>query len=224
MQSSPFDDCDQSDTDGSSEDEATKYYCVRFTPHDKFISQDVINWLTDNSDIVQYVLATETTPKLHYHLVIGSEEDPKDIRQNCQSFIRQYWLQPGTNKCPKGFGSSQWNFQACKDLKAAIAYCSKYKDYIFEGFDPEFIEECSHLSYIAPKNRDFKQDYRALMLLFHETDMTKEEFATQYMFLQSKYERIVNPAHAVGYALSALARRNPEEFRTYTLQRLKSLF
>jgi len=215
---------DQSDSDDESE--LCKYYCVRYTAHDKFTKEDLISWLKSNEDFCCWVIGLETdTDKLHYHIVLGSYEDPKDVRLSCQTFIRQFWLQPDKVKatCVKGFGAAQWNFQGIKAFADALSYAVKWKDVTYDGFTDEQIEEAKHNSYIAPKNKDFKKEYRALLTLFHETEMTVEQFALNYVTLQGKYERIINYTHAVGYALSALSRRSPDEFTKFSNSKINSL-
>lgn len=195
-----------------SDDGLLSTYVIRITPHDKFTFEQVAQIFKDEPLLTKYVLSKETVPREHYHAVIqcdiSVEED--DIRGFVKSIIIPYWEDPVSHKLPRGFGNKQYNLQISQDVDKAVSYAVKQGDYVFEGFEEHYILSRKTESFDKKKTSNFKSEYRDLCQQFQESTMDLREFMVQYVLLKSKYDQMVNIAHAYGYAISQQIKREKD--------------
>lgn len=206
-------DCDSSDSDSTIDllDDNINYYVARITSCEKFTFEQLKNQMSAEYQICRYVIGKETVPQEHYHLVLGVDDTMKeiDVRDIIKAFLIPLWQNEG--KLPKGFGNKQYNLQVCEDLDKAVSYAVKCKDYVFEGFDEEYIKARQSESFEKKKVSNFKTEYAELCKEFQETQMDLREFMIKYCLLKSKYGQQVRAQDAYGYAMSNWIQRDPEK-------------
>lgn len=186
-------------------------YVLRVTPHDKFTFQQLEEFINAEHDIFRYVIGRETNPREHFHLVVSVDEQitEQQVRDIIKAFIVPYWAVDG--KLPKGFGNKQYNLQVTETLDQAVSYAVKYQEYVFEGFDGEYIEQRVKASFKKPEKASFTTELRSLRQTFMDTDQDIREFMIAYAQLKAKFDQQVIMAHIYGYANSILIKRNPAE-------------
>nr|QKN88906.1 MAG: replication-associated protein [Cressdnaviricota sp.] len=207
----PNQELERSDSDDSSVyvDEDTDYnYVIRLTPQGKYEVQDVERWLRSQTRFSSWVLATETLPRKHYHLVVSVsnfDEDAFDIKPLVREFLFTYW--PIRER---GWGNAQYNCQLTQDLTQAITYAVKEKTFIYEGYAPEFIEECSKNSFTKNSTKTFTIEFNELKTQFLTEDMEPKTFMVKFIQLKAKYSQMVNVSHAYQYMLSLQVQKDPQ--------------
>lgn len=194
------------------------YYLIRFTPCDKYTYEQLREFLSNHDSFCNYVVAQELTPQVHYHVVVGIDNSisEEDLKGEVSFFCRQFWADPVTGKCPRGFGNKQFNVQKCEDKDKSVSYTLKDKnEYYFEGFPEQYIQDCIKNSFQKKKPNNFKVEYQQLVTEFQESTMDEREFMVKYVQLKATYGQQVRLSDAYGYALSNLIKRQPykaEEF------------
>lgn len=209
----PNRDGDLSDSDSLSTGSLNlDYYCVRVTSHDKFSFDELKAFIADEPQIARYVIGRETVPQEHFHLVLGVDVSVQiqDVKDIIRAFLVPLW-QEDSGKLPKGFGNKQYNCQLSEDKDKAVSYAVKLKEYVYEGFDDDYIQSRVSASFEKKKPSNFKAEYLELCKQFQESDMDIKEFMVKYSVLKSKYGQQVRMHDAYGYALSNLIKRDPGE-------------
>jgi len=181
-------------------------YVIRLTPLEKYTVQDFIAWLEGNINTEKYVIAVETDPQVHLHVVL--ETDDPDFRTTLrQSFLYTYW--PDGQR-PRGWGNKQYNLQESEDVDLAISYALKMKgDSFVKGYTAEYIEERKKASFPKNKRLDFKTELLNLRNNFLESDMTTHQFMISLCQLKARYDQQVNMHHIYNFALSIEIKRDP---------------
>lgn len=193
---------------------------VRVTPYDAFTADELWSWLENDSGLEKCLLATEHSSKnvLHYHIVASTHElNPRAI---FEQMVSSFWP-PGTRS--RGFGNKQWNFVVAESPDLGMSYAIKHGEYVFYGYTQEYIDRCKEDSFVKPERKGFNQDFDKLRKDFKESQMTLEEFMTQFVILKSGYGQMVNLTHAYQYALSAVIDRNPDEAADYVRSYVRKL-
>lgn len=195
------------------EDEFRNTYVVRFTPLGKYTFEQVVQWLKDYFQF--WIIAVESLPQVHYHMVIDHDEGLKEMKELCRGFIYEKF---GPEDRKRGFGNKQYNCQLAKPrteenadmVSPAISYCLKDKEhYEYQGYEPDFIERCVQESFPKKSVESFKVELRNLLDKFAATrTMDVRDFMVEFCLLKAKYEQTVVPSHAYGFANSALIRRD----------------
>lgn len=214
-------DLDPSDSDSVSTESSLNHYVIRITPCDKFLTENLHQFLAEEPQLTNYLLAVETVPHLHYHIVVSTDSSvsQQDVRDIIRAFITPFWINPNTGKCPRGFGNKQFsillptNPPDCPDDPIpdhAVSYALKEtKEFYYEGFTEEYIEQCKAKSFPKKKVANFKVEYQQLVTKFHLSTMDMREFMTCYISLKAKYGQSIRTLDAYGYALSNLFLREP---------------
>lgn len=183
-------------------------YVIRITPHDKFTFEQVAQYIRDEPMFYKFVIGQETVPRVHFHIVV--QVDPTftedDVRGTVKAFLIPYW-QTEHMKLPKGFGNKQYNLQLSNDVDSAVKYALKEKDYVFEGFDPDYISAMADQSFTKKKTSNFKSEYRDLCESYQSSDMDIREFMILLCNLKAKYDQMINMNHIHGYALTQQVKR-----------------
>lgn len=195
----PNSDSDQDDGDQSvSTSELNTYvYVIRLTPMEKYSIDDLKQFLS-GMDNKAWLLAVESSPKLHYHCVIENDRDIDEIKKLLRNFLFTYWPVR-----PRGWGNAQYNCQVCEDKDRGISYALKDREeYYYDGYEQEYLDRC--LSESFPKNSPstFKVEYRELCDKFQGSDMEIDEFMVHFITLKAKYGQQVRVHDAYAYALS----------------------
>lgn len=207
-QSSPTEDCDSEVSDLTSqydEDDFRKKYVIRFTPQGKYTLDEVAKWLETYFEF--WVIGVEMLPQVHYHIVIEGDNDLKEMKELVRGFIYQYWPE-GERK--RGFGNAQYNCQEADPnpegfLNASISYALKDKEeYLFEGYEQEYIDECIKQSYKKKAPANFKLEYMELCKKFMEVEMDQVDFMADFTVLKAKYGQQVRVIDAYGFYNSNL--------------------
>lgn len=220
----PSQDSDLSDSDQSSQfsNSLLVTYVVRVTPCGKFTFQQFADQLDKEYMFCNFVLSRETVPQEHFHLVVQVDDSNQeiDVRDVINAFIKPFWTVNG--KLPRGYGNKQYNLQLCKDVDKAVSYAVKQGEFIFQGFEEEYINACKAQSFEKNKPSNFKSEYRDLCTEFQKSDMDIREFMLHFTRLKAKYDQIINLQHVYGYALSQIIKRdnNAEMYVDNFLDRL----
>lgn len=210
-QSLPNRDLGSSDSDQQSQSNLL-HYVIRVTPYDKFQVGDLKEFISNESILMNYLIATELVPQTHYHLVVStdSEVSEQQVKDVIRAFIVPLWADPETGKCPRGFGNKQYSIELSTDVDKAVSYALKETtEFYFEGFTQEYIDERKLQSFPKNKPSNFRIEYQALITEFQQTLMVTREFMIRYIKLKAKYGQSVRLSDAYGYALSNLFRRDP---------------
>lgn len=182
-------------------------YVIRVTPDDidKFDYDNFKKLIRDYWPT--FLIARETSPRVHFHIVLQSYFSSFNTREMFKSnIIYQIWKAPR----PRGFGNKQWNFQEAEDPQKALSYAVKDHEYEYEGYDPDDISYAEQESFSKNKPSDFKQEFQQLNKDFQEDDtITQNEYMVRFISSKSKYGQMVNVSHAYQYSVSAMIRRDP---------------
>lgn len=198
----PTEECDSSDGG------FLLHYVIRITPYDKFTVEQLHEFLKQESEITRYVVAVETIPRVHFHLVLSTELDLQEVKDIIRAFICPFW-QTDQGKMPKGFGNKQYNAQLSDDLNQAVSYAVKESTQVFfEGFTPEYIESRRAESFLKKKPSDFKSEYTDLCDKFQESDMDIDSFMEHFVNLKAKYGQQVVLSSAYATAISNHIKRD----------------
>lgn len=193
-----------SDQSDYSESDFTNVYVVRMTPMGAYTLDDLKKGL-EEMGCISWILAVESKPKLHYHLVVEHEDDLDDMKARLRSFLFMYFPVR-----PRGWGNAQYNCQISNDKRRAISYALKDREeYFFEGYAQEYIDECLEESFPKNSPSTFKVEYQELCNSFHDSDMDIEDFMVKFITLKAKYNQQVQLNVARGFAYGALIRRDP---------------
>jgi len=207
----PTQDHDLSDY-GSVFESELNHYVVRITPYGKFTYDELVTRIHSEPQITRYVIAKETVPQDHYHLVLSTDDtlEVQDVKDIISAFIRPFWEVDG--KLPRGYGNKQYNLQVAEDIDKSISYAIKDTiTYTFEGYTPEYIAQRKEESFKKKSTTNFKVEFQLLKEEFHNSQMDTRSFMTKFCLLKSKYDQLVNLSHAYQYSLSVLFRRDPNE-------------
>lgn len=192
------------------------HYVVRITAYDKFSTEELLSFVKAEEEICKYVLSMETTPQVHYHLVLSLALPIEDVKRIIRSFIVPLWSDP-TGKCPKGFGNKQYNIQEAEDVTKSISYCLKEAtEYHYECWPDDYIQQCKEASFPKKKISNFKVEYQQLCADFQQShDYTIDQFMKKYFYLKGKYGQLARMSDGYGYALSNLFFREPDQIDQY---------
>lgn len=178
-------------------------YVIRFTPQEKYTVETAEEWLYNH--FPKYVIALETQPQEHYHIVIETEKDLEELKESIREFLFQFWP-----KRERGWGNAQYNVQVAKEnpegwRDMAVSYAVKDRSQVsYDGYSDEYIQECIDQSFKKKSPANFKLDYQALCSRFLEEEMDAREFMAHFMMLKSKYGQTVNAQQAYSYYNSNL--------------------
>lgn len=197
--------------DGNSDSGLTSTYVIRITPYEKFSFQELHDFIRDEVEICKYVIGRELVPQEHFHLVLVTDisVELQHIKDIIRAFIVPFWSVEG--KCPKGFGNKQYNAQVSEDCDKAVSYAVKLGEYVFEGFEDDYIQQQKAESFEKKKPSNFKVEYRNLCDKFQGSDMDIREFMTEFSLLKARYGQQVRMTDAYSYALSNLFLRDPSQ-------------
>lgn len=204
-----------------SDQQSLIHYVIRITPYDKFSIEELHQFLVDEFQLTKYVLAQETIPQIHYHLVVSTELSIQEVKDILRTFIVPKWEDPVTRRCPRGFGNKQYNIQLSTDVNKALSYALKEATtYYFEGWTTEEIQQFKDLSFTKNSVNNFKTEYQELCTNFQGSNMDEREFMNHYIQLKAKYGQSVRLSDAYGYALSNLFKREPNKIEEHVLNYL----
>lgn len=183
------------------EDDGRLPFILRLTPMEKYSMEDVKDWLDENFDF--YVIAQESKPKLHYHVVVETELE--DMRPLVQKFLYKYWPER-----PRGWGNAQYNLQWSTQPLRAISYVFKDKEiFFYKGYEEEFIDELRAKSFPKKSPNTFKLEYQELCNDYQVSDYDERWFMIKFIQLKAKYGQQVRLIDARAYALSNTIQRDP---------------
>jgi len=144
------------------EDDFRNHFVIRMTPQEKYSLDDVKLFLQQAFQEDSWVAAREIVPKEHFHIVLETSLEIKEVKTNILTFLHMYW--PDGQR-PRGWGNAQYNCQVVNELleeevviyrtkfRKAIAYALKDREeYVFNEIDQEFIDECIALSFQKKKS------------------------------------------------------------------------
>ena len=189
-----------------------KHYVIRITSYDKFTFEDVRQWLSDQSEFTKFVVARETQPREHFHIVLSTELELSDVKDSVRWYVSPFWADK-EGKLPRGFGNKQYNSAVAKDLDGAISYALKdKKEYAYEGYRDEYIRDRISASFQKKKPVNFKAEYIQLESLFMESDMSVTDFIKRYGYLKAKYGQQLSYNNAKAVADSIATRRDPSHW------------
>lgn len=183
-------------------------YVIRVTSHGKFTKEQLADFLKGEPQLFRYVVGRETVPQEHYHIVcsVDPSVSEEDVRGIIRAFLIPLWQVDF--KLPKGFGNKQYNLQITQTLDSAVSYAIKTKEFWYDGFTPEYIEQRLNSAFEKKKPSNFKSEYLLLCKLFQESPMDISEFMVAYCNLKAKYDQQISMHHAYGYALSNIIKRD----------------
>jgi len=127
----------------------TTTYVIRMTPHDKFTMDQLKEYIHKEPSFCKYVLAQETVPRPHYHLVVTTDVsfEIEDVRGTIKAFLIPFWVKDDL-KLPRGFGNKQYNLQVAEDVDLAISYALKESNlYVYEGYSADYIQQRKEASF-----------------------------------------------------------------------------
>lgn len=195
---------DSSDTN-SVEDCQLNSFVIRINPYDKFTREHILEFMTTKfpSSGCNWVIAEEHKPNFHYHIVLQTLCEMKEVREIIREYVCQFWYDKTTGKLPRGFGNKQYNLQACRDLDSAVSYALKDRKWsTYSGFASEYMEQRLAASFPRKKAVDFNTEFRQLRDNFIDV----RTFMVGYSNLCGKYDRMLNMNYAYNYALSCSVR------------------
>jgi len=195
-------------------------FVIRLTPQGKYTLEELKGFFDSAFENDSWLIASETQPQLHFHIVLETELGLDDLKNNIRSFLHIYW--PDGQR-PRGWGNAQYNCERSRELtpeeleiystrsRKAAAYALKDREeYIFNVYTQEWIDSAVALSFPKKSTKTFKSEYQSLCDEFYKTNMDIRQFMIDFAKLKSKYGQIVNLQHAYGYALSNLIKRDPD--------------
>lgn len=180
---------------------------IRLTPEGAYTKEELQKFLKEQLDpLDQWVVGVEVLPRVHYHVVIVTQETYDNLKQLIRTQINLWYPPPRA----RGFGNKQWNCQlAIAPLERCISYALKDRvEHFFFGFDQTFIDDCMAAAFPKNSPSNFRVEYLTLCEEFQNSDMDVRTFMIKYCILKSKYNQQVRMQDAYGYALSNLIRRD----------------
>lgn len=195
-----------------------KHWRVVRIDGNKSTTQESILSFLDSFPI--YVLGIETVPKLHYHMVVGSDTSDPFGKQNnkLKTKIKKLFNLTGT----KGQFSTS---HVRTTLRKSITYSIKDCTYFYKGLKDEYIKACSLQSTTKFKRKEFSDKIQKLEDSYYDGTIDLDQFNKQYRYIKIiEYGQTPNPVLESKYIAKHYMKKNKDSFNTYCATGLTQVY
>lgn len=156
-----------------------------------------------------YVLGIEKVPKLHYHIVIKSD-DPKSYGSQNNKLTTQIKNLFDVNK-------SQFSTSSVRTtVRKSIMYSIKECEYRYKGISEEDISNIQTQSTLKYKKQEFSDKLEQLENQFYDDKITLEQFNDRYRYLKIvQYGQNPNMQSETRYIVKHYIRKSKDAFQKY---------
>jgi len=152
------------------------------------LSPELKNWFVENqlSKSNNYVVASETAAREHFHVVYDSPVGADSVKKYCQTWCKENGLQVSKGKANAWYGASK----PCGDLEKALSYILKdHQDLVgieVKGWTHEYLLTIP--KWIQREDLIVAQDLSSTTVVVREKRQTMREKFVRYLHEEKEWE------------------------------------
>lgn len=167
-----------------------------------------------------YVLGIERVPKLHYHIVVGT--DSSDVYGVQNKKLKQRIKNLFSLSGSKGEFSTS---SVRTTIRKSIMYSIKDCEYFSKGLKQVYVQAISIQSTKKFKRKEFSDKIQKLEDDFYDDKITIEEFNSKYRHMKIiEYGQTPNPVLESKYIAKHYMKKNENSFKTYCSTGLSQVY